>query len=440
MHKRTAAPKLAQGTIAGLVVGVSLLLLSMTGPETASAATLAGVPNPLANDSGNFGASLDVDGTTLVVGAPDSDPPGEEEAVEPGVAHVYRRNGSVWTLSQTLKAPDADDFHQDFGASVAISGSIIVVGAPGRNIFDGGQNLQDAGEVFIFRESNGQFVLEAQIKNPTPAGADKFGYVVATDGQTVVASAKSDRTYTSQGVAWVIEHDGSAWRPVAELLDDNPDSYDSFGDALAVRGNDILVGYPRHDAARGRVLAFERIFGNWSKIQTLNAPLPDRLSLFGTSISIHGDDAAVGAPKQNPIGGPGSAPKGVVYLLHRNEIGWFVQSMVEYPRENRDEFGRTVALSADALLVGSPANSGVSYGEAYLLRRQGTTFGPPLSLRSGATGPDAFSESVRLSTWGPILGAPRVNLTTLGAGPGTPGAIYLGRSELLDEVFAHGFE
>jgi hypothetical protein len=65
-----------------------------------------------------FGASLALSGDTLVVGAP------PEEAL------VYvRQRASGWALQQELPAPESYT-SPDFGATVAISGDILLVGGP----------------------------------------------------------------------------------------------------------------------------------------------------------------------------------------------------------------------------------------------------------------------------------------------------------------------
>ena len=72
------------------------------------------------NADARFGYWVDLEGDTLVVGAPISD--------DTGTVYEFTRTGSVWSQHAALKASNAraGDF---FGSSVAISGDTVVVGA-----------------------------------------------------------------------------------------------------------------------------------------------------------------------------------------------------------------------------------------------------------------------------------------------------------------------
>jgi hypothetical protein len=73
----------------------------------------------------SFGASIDVEGSILVVGAP--------HASADGVVVVYRRSGISWNIEAVLEPSDGEVF----GSSVAVEGNAIVVGDPDAS--DGGR-------------------------------------------------------------------------------------------------------------------------------------------------------------------------------------------------------------------------------------------------------------------------------------------------------------
>ena len=81
-----------------------------------------------ASDGGSkddFGASVDVSGDKVVIGAPRAD----DGVKRSGAAYVYSRTGTVWTEETKLFASDGakNDF---YGESVSISGIIVIVGSP----------------------------------------------------------------------------------------------------------------------------------------------------------------------------------------------------------------------------------------------------------------------------------------------------------------------
>jgi hypothetical protein len=79
-----------------------------------------------ANLGNFFGISVALSGNQLVVGATEANP---IDIYGPGAAYVFGGRGNKWVQEARLSAEEgrSGDF---FGTSVAISGSLIVVGAP----------------------------------------------------------------------------------------------------------------------------------------------------------------------------------------------------------------------------------------------------------------------------------------------------------------------
>jgi len=80
-----------------------------------------------------FGWSVSIDGDTAVVGAPMS--------TGGGAAYVFTRSGGMWTQQQKLTADDGATGDQ-FGMSIDLEGETVVVGAPGDD--DGGSSAGSA--------------------------------------------------------------------------------------------------------------------------------------------------------------------------------------------------------------------------------------------------------------------------------------------------------
>ena len=102
-----------------------------------------------------FGASVAIDGDTAVIGAwggEDRSNPDAAVTADTGVAYVYVRQDSGWVRQAILAASNAE-YNDIFGASVAISGDTIVVGAT-REDSDGSSpddnSMEAAGAAYIF--------------------------------------------------------------------------------------------------------------------------------------------------------------------------------------------------------------------------------------------------------------------------------------------------
>ncbi|HEY1714618.1 MAG TPA: Ig-like domain repeat protein [Solirubrobacteraceae bacterium] len=144
----------------------------------------------------DFGASVGeaANGSTVAVGAPFS-----------GFAYVYSEPAGGWASEQEtagLTPPSgAGDF--GFGLSLAVSGdgSAVVVGSPGEAV---GAN-QAAGAVYVFARTPGGWVNEDTAVRLTAADGvegDAFGSSVAISGGVIVAGAPSE-SQTNPGQAYV---------------------------------------------------------------------------------------------------------------------------------------------------------------------------------------------------------------------------------------------
>ena len=138
----------------------------------------------------NFGDAVAIEGDTAVVGAPrwDVDPDADHAR---GAAYVFTRSGSTWTQQAQLLSSDLSEFDR-FGASVALDGDTMVIGAPGES----GQFFAE-GAAYVFARSGNAWVEQAKLKAADPQDTDVFGVSVAVDGDTVIVGSRSATPSTS---------------------------------------------------------------------------------------------------------------------------------------------------------------------------------------------------------------------------------------------------
>ena len=126
-----------------------------------------------------FGTAAAVSGDLAVIGAPNHENAGR--AV--GAAYVYRRIDSNWIRQQKLLASEGA-LNDSFGASVALSGNVIVVGAPGADHFG-----IDRGSAYVFRLNGSNWVEEEKLLASDGETRHLFGTSVAISGNTIVVGA-----------------------------------------------------------------------------------------------------------------------------------------------------------------------------------------------------------------------------------------------------------
>lgn len=125
------------------------------------------------------------------------------------------------------------------GTAVSADGSYVVVGAPTFAQGDG-----STGKVLVYTKDSGQNSMTLkQIINPSDSKMRNFGYSVSIKGSVLVIGAPtSTKTSTSQGVIAVYEMSGSTWTQTAIVWGTSTAVNGYFGSSVSTDGTKILVG------------------------------------------------------------------------------------------------------------------------------------------------------------------------------------------------------
>src|SRR5262245_6480268 len=362
--------------------------------------------SPLAN----FGGAMAISGDTVVVGARFHD---GEAGIDQGTAYVFvRSGGGAWTQQQKLEPSFAAE-NSRFGASVAISGDTAVVGAPG----DPGELGLQQGSAYVFVRSGGVWSEQRKLEASDPAQFDSFGSSVAISDDTIVVGAvsASGAQNNDQGAAYVfVRSSGGAWTQTQKLEVSVPDARfaNSFGDSVAISGDTLVIGAPNYfDGAagfgQGAAYVFVRSGGIWSEQQILLASDPGPFELFGDSVAISGDTVVVGASFGTGAVDP---QQGTAYVFVRNGVVWTQQQKLEAPDAAAIvRFGDSVAISGDTVVVGAflaAGAAGAQQGKAYVFMRSGPVWTLQQNLvPSDAEIFDQFGSSVAISGETLLVGA-----------------------------------
>lgn len=243
-----------------------------------------------------FGHKIDIDGNIAIV----TDPNDSEYEFTGGAAYVFETGGIVWNQSQKLTATTPAE--QDrFGASVAVSGTTALVGAPGDSAEGDG-----AGAVYVFdQRSDGFWALERKLTvSDSPVDYKSFGtsIALAADGETAIIGAAGDNGRgTNAGAAYVFEQQQiDQWFERQKLTASDASSLAHFGVDVALLDNLILIGaYGSSQsglaANEGAAYLFERNGNSWAEAEKLTGSDTDADDRFGNSVALGGTTGLVGA-------------------------------------------------------------------------------------------------------------------------------------------------
>lgn len=234
-----------------------------------------------------FGYSVAISGTTAIVGAPYDDDNGGS-----GSAYLF----DTTTGAQIAKLLPSDGAADDnFGFSVAISGNIAVVGAVFADPTD-----SNSGCAYVFDATTGQELLK--LLPDDGAINDEFGVSVAVSGSTaIVGSFHDDDHGSNSGAAYLF--DTTSGIQIAKLVADDATSEDRFGRSVGIIGSTAIIGAHRDDEngmEAGSAYLFDTTTG--SQISKLLPSDPDLGDRFGRAVAISGDTALVGALRDDDNG------------------------------------------------------------------------------------------------------------------------------------------
>ena len=255
-----------------------------------------------------------------------------------------------------------------FGHSVCVSDETVVVGAYG---VDGGDG-DSAGTAYIY-SFNGNGWDETKLVASDNQSEVYFGYSVSVSGDTVVIGSPLDNDNgTYSGSLYVYKLVEGNWLET-KLLASDGSGYDNFGFSVDVLGDTIVAG-ARWDGdngtSSGSVYVFDFNGKYWEETKLLSSD-GETFDEFGTSVAIIDERIVVGAPGDSENGtGSGSA-----YVFRLTGEQWIEEAkLIASDGASADEFGSSVAISGNIVVVGAYDDnneSGIDAGGAYIYRYNG---------------------------------------------------------------------
>jgi len=239
------------------------------------------------------------------------------------------------------------------------------------------------------------------------APGDQFGVSVSIDGNYTLVGANGFDSY--RGAAHVFIKSGDLWTQQHRLTASDGATDDNFGSTVSVSGDYAVVGAYGHNSYTGAAYVFMRSGVTWTQQAKLTASDASTDDYFGISVSISGDYIIVGAYGDDSY-------TGSAYIFVRSGTSWSQQDkLTASDGDTDDNFGWAVSLSGDYAIVGAygDADGGLSSGSAYVFVRSGTSWSQQDKLTaSDAAAFDNFGTAVSIDADYAVIGANQDNTFT----------------------------
>jgi len=251
---------------------------------------------------------------------------------------------------------------------------------------------------------------EQQAKLTVPDGYGHFGQAVAISGDYAIVGAASFDM--GAGRAYIFKREATKWIIQAKLTASDKARNDRFGSSVSISGDYAIVGAPGHgDLDTGAAYIFKRSGKTWVQEAKISVSYVGAGAAIGSSVSLDSDCAVVGAPGDN-------GRIGAAFIFRRGGKEWQQQARLARVDQHRPcDFGRSVSICGDYVIVGT--SSPFSYlGRAYIYTRLGTKWIQQIELTAsdGAAG-DNFGRSVSIGSRCAAVGATGFS--------GSPGRVYV---------------
>lgn len=275
---------------------------------------------------------------------------------ELGSVTIFFKSDNSWAHQARLTASDGQA-DNGFGSAVSISGNYAIIGAS--SIAN-----QHLGSVFVFHKNSTSWYQQAKLTSSDGVIGDAFGSSLSLSSGYLLIGAYLHNSLDYEGLhlgsAYVFHRNDTEWKEEAALFAPDGDSSREFGYSVSLSGNYALIG---SRSSRGSAFIFTRNSSSWVMHDELIASDGQSGDGFGWSVSLDGNYALIGAHNH------GDQHHGSAYVFRRMGHIWVQQAkLVALDSVGNDYFGSSVSLDGSYALVGAP-NDQIGY--AVMFVRQG---------------------------------------------------------------------
>lgn len=326
--------------------------------------------------NGTFGRAVYTYGDFAIVG----------EAVNGGAVSIYSMISNEWAEQARFSRPSGEV--GSFGFSVGLEETIAVVGVPQTSQLGQELNYTDAtrnksSSVYVYARTDTTWTLAAKMTSLQP-GADGFGYAVALGGNNLVVGAPY--------AVGMRKGDGAG--EGVTMYDETGSVTETSASTSSFTASSTLMA--------GAVYTYTLVNDTWTSTGVLVPRLAQEGDLYGWNVDISTDGTrlVVGAPGTTSDG----TKSGVAYVYLIDAAGaWNLEeTLIPLDAEKDAWFGYSVALDVSDAVIGTK-----SARSAYIFHNLVTGWTQDAKLVGSDTQVnDGFGSSVSIYSTYILIGSP----------------------------------
>ena len=237
---------------------------------------------------------------------------------------------------------------------------------------------------------------------------DRFGRAVSVSGDTAIIGAYHDSINgINAGSAYIYGFNGASWVRLRKLFPSDVGPEDRFGTSVSIDGDVAIVGAVFDTDLGSRsgsayIFRYDGTLWRWdAKLLASDGAIDDR---FGRAVAIRGNVAVIGAIWDDDNG----IDSGSAYVFRYDGTSWVEEAkLLASDGAPLDKFGWSVSMDENLIIVGAKWNdvNDIDSGAAYIYRYDGTAWTQEAKIAPADGGlDDHFGYSVAIEGANAIIG------------------------------------
>lgn len=285
-----------------------------------------------------------------------------------------------WEFNLERIQPNDFEVSDEFGNSSSIYGDILAIGSR----YD-----DNHGTVHIYENSDNGWIAKQIITSDDISDNDDFGYAVSLYGDYLLVGAnRASSNGDNNGCAYIFKKENGQFIQKQKLEHNEVSKTGlNFGESVSLYGTIAVVGCPFGTssvvASTGTVYVFEKNSSDetWTRKQIISKSDLESHDNFGSSVAIYDDTIVIGSFMNN--GNVANSGSAFVYKKDNLAIWQFEDKLISDDGSSFDMFGSDVSIYEDRIVVGTRySNDNVNNkGTVYIYERDDSTWDQVDKLR-----------------------------------------------------------